>query len=188
MYVCISICLSSFHPVMSVDVTYGWTQTSHHNALHTCQCPTPLQPKRTKNTETSQQCINNTGFSTVWPSEHTQTGCLLPRNVMGFLWDVCFGPFWRCSLGRRCHQDRDSLTKMSPKMGFKGVDLAALKGPWVTFLFFRRLSSFWIWMCLCLPSSASLSSQPICVFVRRSRMVGRLPCARSWKLATSLLT
>lgn len=107
-----------FHPAMSVDVTYGWPQTSHHNAPHTCQCPTPLQLKRSKNTETSQQCINNTGFTTVWPSEHTQTGCLLQRNVMGFLWDVCFRLFRRCSLGRRCHKDKRQFNKNVSKNGF----------------------------------------------------------------------
>ena len=49
---------------------------------------------------------------------HTHTHSLLQRNVMGFLWDVCFALFWRCCSGRRCHADADSRTKNVSKNGF----------------------------------------------------------------------
>lgn len=120
--------LSSF--VFDV-VIYGWTRTSQHTAPHAHRCFTPLTPWK-KKTETSQQCINSTGFTTVWPTQsalwqtHTES---ITEECDGFLWDVWFGLFWRCSLGRHCHGDRDSLTKMAPKMGFKGVCLAAWKHP-----------------------------------------------------------
>lgn len=73
---------------------YGWTETSHHTAPHNRQCLTSLQPK--KHPETSQQCINGTAFTTVWPAvtsvpnTHTES---ITGECDGFLWDVWFGLF-----------------------------------------------------------------------------------------------
>lgn len=73
---------------------YGRTETSHHTAPHNRQCLTSLQPK--KHPETSQQCINGTAFTTVWPAvtsvpnTHTES---ITGECDGFLWDVWFGLF-----------------------------------------------------------------------------------------------
>lgn len=107
---------------------YGWTETSHHTAPHNRQCLTSLQPK--KHPETSQQCINGTAFTTVWPAvtsvPNAHTESLLQGNVMGFCGMFGSDCFWRCCLGWSCQGDKDSLTKNVFKMGFKGVVLAAL--------------------------------------------------------------
>lgn len=80
------------------------------------------------------------------------------------------------------------FNKNASKMGFKGVVLAARMCIWVTFLLLGWVFFSFSWMSSCLPSNCSLSSQPIHVFVCRSRMEGRLPTARSWKLAMNSLT
>lgn len=128
-----------FCPFVSDHMIYGRTRRT---ALYARQC----RPERAENSETSQQCINNTGFTTVWPSASAVANTLtsqtqsITEECDGFLWDVCFRLFWRCSLSPRCHTNTDSCTKMSLKMGFK--DLAASIGLLSDFFFFFNPCDF----------------------------------------------
>lgn len=93
----ISFMLSPLPVCVCVCEIYGWIETSHHTAPHNRQCLTSLQPK--KHPETSQQCINGTAFTTVWPAVTSVPNTHTERVYYRGMWWVSVGCLVRAVFG-----------------------------------------------------------------------------------------